>query len=167
MSIAGTEPLTAGGGGLGFLEMGGDIAARSPAQLFWRRFRRDRVAVVSGIFIVLLIVIAIAAPLVVEILGMRGDPAEDLTCVREFQRIGVQGRSEHELGGRCAVERIGQQGEAQGGGMRPDLVGAPRLRPGGEQGVRLEPFLDVKMGQGRNPPPAVHRGAVAVSDVRA
>ena len=33
--------------------VGGEIAARSPLQLFWRRFRQDRVAMVSLGFIVL------------------------------------------------------------------------------------------------------------------
>ena len=41
----------------------GDVAARSPRQLFWRRFRGDRVAMVSAGFIILLILIAIFAPL--------------------------------------------------------------------------------------------------------
>ncbi len=48
------------------------IPARSPWQLFWRRFREDKLALASLIFIVLLIVIAIFAPLVVEILGIAG-----------------------------------------------------------------------------------------------
>jgi len=37
------------------------VAARSPMQLFWRRFRRDRVAMTALVFIVVLIVIAIFA----------------------------------------------------------------------------------------------------------
>ena len=37
------------GGGLEFLDLAsGDVAARSPWQLFWRRLRQDRVAIVSG-----------------------------------------------------------------------------------------------------------------------
>ncbi len=48
-----------------------EVSARSPRQLFWRRFRQDRVAMVSAIFIVFLIVIAIFAPLVVKILGLQ------------------------------------------------------------------------------------------------
>jgi len=47
-----------------------EVAARSPTQLFWRRFRSDRVAMASAIFIVLLIIVAIFAPLVVQILGL-------------------------------------------------------------------------------------------------
>jgi ABC-type dipeptide/oligopeptide/nickel transport system permease subunit len=49
---------------------GSDIVARTPAALFWRRFRQDRVAVVSLIFIVLLVIVAIFAPLVVKLLGL-------------------------------------------------------------------------------------------------
>jgi peptide/nickel transport system permease protein len=48
----------------------GDIAARSPLQLFWRRFRSDRVSMVSALFIVLLLLMAIFAPLIVKLLGL-------------------------------------------------------------------------------------------------
>jgi len=57
---------------LEFLEGGGEIAARSPLQLFWRRFRQDRVAIMSLIFIVFLVIVAIFAPLIVNILGLPG-----------------------------------------------------------------------------------------------
>ena len=43
---------------LDFLDAGGDVAARSPLQLFWRRFRKDRVALISGGVVISLIVIA-------------------------------------------------------------------------------------------------------------
>jgi peptide/nickel transport system permease protein len=56
--------------GLDLLESGDEIAARSPLALFWRRFRRDRVAQASGAFILLLIVVAIFAPLVVKLFGL-------------------------------------------------------------------------------------------------
>jgi peptide/nickel transport system permease protein len=68
MSVGAAEIVP--GGGLELLEAGAEISARSPLQLFWRRFRRDRVAVASLAFIVFLIIIAIAAPLVVELLGL-------------------------------------------------------------------------------------------------
>jgi len=45
------------------------VAARSPLQLFWRRFRKDKVALVAATFILLLIVVAIFAPLIRNILG--------------------------------------------------------------------------------------------------
>jgi peptide/nickel transport system permease protein len=47
-----------------------EVTARSPSELFWRRFRADRVAMVSAIFIVLLILVAIFAPVIVSILGL-------------------------------------------------------------------------------------------------
>jgi peptide/nickel transport system permease protein len=68
MSVGAAEVVP--GGGLELLEAGAEISARSPLQLFWRRFRRDRVAVASLAFIIFLIIIAIAAPLVVELLGL-------------------------------------------------------------------------------------------------
>ncbi len=43
------------------------IVARSPLQLFWRRLRRDRVAMVALAFIVLLLLIAILAPAIVSL----------------------------------------------------------------------------------------------------
>ena len=45
------------------------ITARSPMQLFWRRLRRDRVAMAALVFIVLLVGMAILAPVIVSIFG--------------------------------------------------------------------------------------------------
>jgi ABC-type dipeptide/oligopeptide/nickel transport system permease subunit len=50
---------------------GDEIAARSPLQLFWRRLRQDKVALVALTFIAILILIAIFAPLIVKIVGAR------------------------------------------------------------------------------------------------
>ncbi|HXB14930.1 MAG TPA: ABC transporter permease [Solirubrobacteraceae bacterium] len=69
---------------LEFLDAGGDVAARSPLQLFWRRFRRDRVALISGGFVIALIVIAFAAPLVVSILGLPGPNVQNLNLTDSF-----------------------------------------------------------------------------------
>ncbi|MFN8201041.1 MAG: ABC transporter permease [Solirubrobacteraceae bacterium] len=55
------------------------IAARSPWQLFWRRFRQDRVAVVALVFIVLLILAAIFASPLRSLLGAP-DPAQQNTA---------------------------------------------------------------------------------------
>jgi ABC-type dipeptide/oligopeptide/nickel transport system permease subunit len=71
------------GEALDFLDVGGDLA-RSPLQLFWRRLRRDRVALISLAFIVFLIVIAIAAPLVVSILGLPGPNVQNLSLTDSF-----------------------------------------------------------------------------------
>ena len=50
-------------------ETAAEIAARSPLQLFWGRIRTDRVALVSALFIVFLVVVAIFAPLIVNVTG--------------------------------------------------------------------------------------------------
>lgn len=63
---------------------GPDIAARSPMHLFWRRFRGDRLAVVSLVVIVLLIVIAIAAPLVVKLVGVPGPYVQNSNLLDVF-----------------------------------------------------------------------------------
>lgn len=84
MSVGGVDLVPAAGGGLDFLDAVGDIAARSPLQLFWRRLRQDRVALVSLWFIVLLILLAIAAPLVVSVLGLAGPNAQNLNLTDSF-----------------------------------------------------------------------------------
>ena len=74
MSVGAAETPAAVGRGhpLGLLEARERLAARSPLALFWRRFRRDRVALAALAFIALLVVVAIAAPLVVALLGLPG-----------------------------------------------------------------------------------------------
>jgi ABC-type dipeptide/oligopeptide/nickel transport system permease subunit len=57
--------------GSGLLEAQPAIAARSPLQLFWRRLRHDRVALVAASFIVFLVLVAVFAPLVVDLVGAR------------------------------------------------------------------------------------------------
>jgi ABC-type dipeptide/oligopeptide/nickel transport system permease subunit len=52
--------------------VGVGVAARSPLELFWRRFRTDRVALVSLGVIVMLVLLAILAPLVVKLVGAPG-----------------------------------------------------------------------------------------------
>jgi peptide/nickel transport system permease protein len=59
---------------------GGTIVARSPMQLFWRRFRSDRIAMASAIFIVLLIVVAIAASPIVSLIGVTGPNQPNNNC---------------------------------------------------------------------------------------
>jgi len=59
LSARGAETLPGGAGGLEFLDIGGEIAALSPLQLFWRRFRQDRVAMISLGFIGFLVLLAV------------------------------------------------------------------------------------------------------------
>ncbi len=84
MSAGAAELLPSGGDALEFLDVGGAVQARSPLQLFWRRFRQDRVALVSLGFIVFLIVIAVAAPLVVSVLGLPGPDVQNLNLTDSF-----------------------------------------------------------------------------------
>jgi ABC-type dipeptide/oligopeptide/nickel transport system permease subunit len=68
MSVSALEAQE--GGPLVIAAEPGEIAARSPMQLFWRRFRSDKVAIVALCFIVILIVVAIAAPLIIKALNL-------------------------------------------------------------------------------------------------
>jgi ABC-type dipeptide/oligopeptide/nickel transport system permease subunit len=60
------------------------IAARSPLQLFWRRLRKDKVALVALTFIVLLIAVAILAPLIVKLVGARPPNEQSTKYFDEF-----------------------------------------------------------------------------------
>jgi len=62
----------------------GAIAARSPLQLFWRRLRQDRVAIGGLVFIVVLLILAIFAPLVVKILGLPGPNEQNIGALDPF-----------------------------------------------------------------------------------
>ena len=55
-----------------------DIAVESPARLFWRRLRGDRLALVSLGFIAVLVLIALLAPVIVDVTGARppNEPAK-------------------------------------------------------------------------------------------
>jgi ABC-type dipeptide/oligopeptide/nickel transport system permease subunit len=55
--------------GLGSPEPASAIASRTPWQLFWERFREDRVALVALVFIAFEIAVAFGAPLIVRWLG--------------------------------------------------------------------------------------------------
>jgi ABC-type dipeptide/oligopeptide/nickel transport system permease subunit len=61
-----------------------EIAARTPLALFWRRFRRDRLALASLVFIVFLVVLALAAPLVVKLLGLPGPSVQNPNLTDSF-----------------------------------------------------------------------------------
>jgi peptide/nickel transport system permease protein len=68
------EMLSEGGDVLGGEPEGpsnvpGEIAARTPLELFTRRLRRDKVALVALTFVVFIVIVAIAAPLITSIAG--------------------------------------------------------------------------------------------------
>jgi ABC-type dipeptide/oligopeptide/nickel transport system permease subunit len=62
----------------------GPITARSPLELFWRRFRQDRVAMGALVFIIALVLAAIAAPLIVKILGVSGPNQQNTGALDPF-----------------------------------------------------------------------------------
>jgi peptide/nickel transport system permease protein len=62
----------------------GDVAALSPLQLFWRRFRADRVAIGSAAVVVFFIIVAIFAPLIVSIFGLRNPDAQNTNLLGVF-----------------------------------------------------------------------------------
>jgi peptide/nickel transport system permease protein len=76
----------------GLEPVSGEIAARSPLQLFWRRFLADRVALASLLFIILLILAAIFAPVITSIVGAPGPNTPDQTAVNSF---GLPGGPSH------------------------------------------------------------------------
>jgi peptide/nickel transport system permease protein len=91
MNVGAAEVLPTPGGGLGFLDGApppqggvGAIAARSPLQLFWRRLRQDRVALASLAFIAFLIALALAAPMVVKLLGLPGPYTQNPNLTDSF-----------------------------------------------------------------------------------
>src|SRR4051794_734585 len=61
-----------------------EIAARSPLNLFWRRLRQDRVALGGLVFIVILLLAAIFAPLVVKALGLPGPNEQNIGALDAF-----------------------------------------------------------------------------------
>jgi peptide/nickel transport system permease protein len=60
------------------------VAARSPLELFWRRLKSDKVALTALVFIVLLILAAILAPLLVKLFGQRPPNAQGTKFLDSF-----------------------------------------------------------------------------------
>jgi peptide/nickel transport system permease protein len=60
------------------------VAARSPLQLFWRRFRRDKVAIVALCFIVALVLAAIFAGPITKLLGAPPPNVQETKSLDEF-----------------------------------------------------------------------------------
>src|SRR5436305_11347684 len=61
-----------------------DIPARSPLELFWRRFRADTVAMISLGVIVLLVLAAIFAPLIIKVVGAPGPNVQNSNALDQF-----------------------------------------------------------------------------------
>ena len=85
MSIGGSEILIEGPDLAPEVEaLPGEITARSPRELFWRRFRADRVAMASAAVILLVVLIAIFAPVVVHLLGLPNPETQNSNLLNAF-----------------------------------------------------------------------------------
>jgi peptide/nickel transport system permease protein len=69
----------------------GEIAARSPLALFWRRLRKDKVALVALAFIVLLIVVAVFAGQIVKLFGAHPPNAQNSDALDSFGSAAAPG----------------------------------------------------------------------------
>ena len=157
MSAGAAELLPGAGERLGFPDLADGAAgtshvARSPLQLFWRRFRRDRVALVSLGFIVVLILVAIAAPLVVSLLGLPGPDVQSSNLTNAFgsplgpslahpfgvDPLGQDVSSRVIYGTRVSLSR-GNRRHRHRGSARHDRRAARRLLPRRDRHAALAP----------------------------
>ena len=69
----------------------GEIAARSPLALFWRRLRRDKVALAALAVIVLLIIVAIFAGQIVKLFGAHPPNAQNSDALDSFGSAAAPG----------------------------------------------------------------------------
>jgi peptide/nickel transport system permease protein len=71
---------------IGHLEHAGatEVAARSPLELFWRRLRHDKVALTAAVFIIVLILLAILAPLLIKLIGTTGPTEQNPETLDSF-----------------------------------------------------------------------------------
>jgi peptide/nickel transport system permease protein len=60
------------------------IAARSPLQLFWRRLRRDRVAMVAMGVVAFTVAVAVLAPVLVKVAGVPGPNVQNSDVLDSF-----------------------------------------------------------------------------------
>jgi peptide/nickel transport system permease protein len=84
LSTSSTEFLTEAPDAADVPIVAGEIAARSPLQLFWRRFRQDRVAIAAACFIVVLVLLAVFAPLIIKLVGVPGPNVQNSTALDQF-----------------------------------------------------------------------------------
>ena len=82
----------------------GGVLPRTPWQLFWHRFLDDKLALGSLAFIVLLILIAIFAPVVVDIAGAPGPDVRDTAALDPLFATPTGPSSDHLFG----VDQIGR-----------------------------------------------------------
>jgi peptide/nickel transport system permease protein len=80
-----------------------EITARSPTQLFWRRFRQDKVAMTALAVVIMIVLVAILAPLIVKVAGTPNPQTTNADLTDDFgQPLGP--RSGHPFG----VDKLGR-----------------------------------------------------------
>jgi peptide/nickel transport system permease protein len=80
-----------------------EITARSPMQLFWRRLRADKVAMTALAVVIMIVLVAVLAPLIVKIVGTPNPQTTNADLTDDFgQPLGP--RSGHPFG----VDKLGR-----------------------------------------------------------
>ena len=85
--------------------MPADIAARSPLQLFWRRIKQDKVTMVSAMFIVFLILVAIFAKPIIDLVGARPPNEQSTKFLDSFGSAAAPSFSDRNFFGTDGVGR--------------------------------------------------------------
>ncbi len=80
------------------------VLPSTPWQLFWKRFRDDKLALGALVFIVLLILMAIFAPVVVDIVGTTGPDERDTAALDPLFATPTGPSAEHPFG----VDQLGR-----------------------------------------------------------
>jgi peptide/nickel transport system permease protein len=65
-------------------ESAAEIAARSPLELFWRRLRRDKVALVALGIVLAMVFVAIIGPLIVKVFGLPDPNTQNTNLLDDF-----------------------------------------------------------------------------------
>jgi peptide/nickel transport system permease protein len=65
-------------------ESAAEIAARSPLDLFWRRLRRDKVALLALGIVVFMILVGLLAPLIVKVFGLPNPNTQNDNLLDDF-----------------------------------------------------------------------------------
>jgi len=73
-----SEPIDLGN------ESAAEIAARSPLELFWRRLRSDKVALLALSIVAFMVLVAILAPLIVKVFGLPNPNTQNDNLLDDF-----------------------------------------------------------------------------------
>jgi peptide/nickel transport system permease protein len=84
VSTGASETLLEGGGVDLADESAAEIAARSPLELFWRRLRRDKVALTALTIVGIMLFIAVFAPLIVKVFGLANPNTQNDDLLDDF-----------------------------------------------------------------------------------